>query len=321
MKTIFVTGSAGFIGFHTSQRLLEEGYGVIGIDDLNPYYDPTIKRDRNAILRNYENFSFFQGDINNLDLLNTIQDEHHIDKICHLAAQAGVRYSLTHPLLYEQANIRGFINILEFARQQQIKDVVYASSSSVYGNTTMPKTGFSEKSSVNEPISVYGMTKRANELAAYAYHHLYGLNMTGLRFFTAYGPWGRPDMAYYKFVKAILNNEEIEVYNNGEMKRDFTYIDDIVDGILKALQQPYPYEIFNLGNSQTVKLLTFIETLEAALGKRAKKKYLQAYPGDLIETFADISHAKEKLGFIPSTDIETGLKKFVDWYKSYYHLS
>lgn len=315
---ILVTGSAGFIGFHVAKRLLERGENVIGIDNFNDYYAVSLKKDRNKLLANDKNYSFYEEDIINREKLEEIFASHRIDKICHLAAQAGVRYSLQNPSAYIRTNVEGFINVLEVSRKNQIKDIVYASSSSVYGNNPMPKNGFSEQDAVNQPISVYGMTKRANELTAYTYHHLYKMNLTGLRFFTAYGPWGRPDMAYFSFTKAILEGEPIEVFNHGKMKRDFTYIDDVVDGVLKALDKPYPYEVFNIGNSQTVELSYFISRIEKELGKKAILDMQALQPGDVVETFADISHAKEFLDFHPQTAIDEGIGRFVKWYKSYY---
>ena len=270
---VLVTGSAGFIGFHVTKRLLEDGVTVVGVDNLNNYYDPNLKKMRSALLERHKNYIFHQLDISEgNEVLDTL-GIYKFDKICHLAAQAGVRYSLDNPSLYIKANIDGFITLLEFARKQQIRDVIYASSSSVYGNNTMPKSGFSEEDSVNQPISIYGMTKRANELSAYTYHHLYQMHITGLRFFTAYGPWGRPDMAYYSFTKAIDEGKPITLFNHGKMRRDFTYIDDIVDGVVSALEKAYPLEVFNLGNSQTVELDEFIQSLEKHLGKKAVLNY------------------------------------------------
>lgn len=319
-QKLLITGSAGFIGFHVAKRLLEAGEQVIGIDNLNDYYDIQLKKDRNKTLKKYKNYTFYQVDIRDREKLRDVFGKGKIDKICHLAAQAGVRYSLTNPLAYEETNIKGFLHVLELARQYNIIDIIYASSSSVYGGNTMPKGGFGEKDAVNMPISVYGATKRADELLAYTYHHLYGMNCTGLRFFTVYGPWGRPDMAYYSFANAIRDNKPIEVFNNGDMRRDFTYVDDIVDGVISALEKHYPYEIFNLGNSRPVQLGRFIEILEDKFGKETKKVYKPMQPGDLYETFANVDHAKEKLGFEAKTGIEDGLRKFIDWYTSYYHL-
>lgn len=317
---IIITGSAGFIGFHVAKKLLEEGITVIGIDNMNDYYDPSLKEARNKILQQYTSYIFYQIDITDNQALETIFKNHSINKICHLAAQAGVRYSLENPYIYVDVNIKGFLNILELAKKYGVKDIVYASSSSVYGNNDMSEGGFSEKDEVSKQISLYGVTKRANELLAYTYHHLYQLNLTGLRFFTVYGPWGRPDMAYFSFTKAILESHPINVYNFGKMKRDFTYIDDVVDGVIKALENPYPYEVFNIGNSHTVELKYFIACIEKEIGKKAIIDYQPLQPGDVLETFANISHAKEMLGFTPTTKIEEGLRKFVQWYKDYFHI-
>jgi UDP-glucuronate 4-epimerase len=317
-KIILVTGSAGFIGFHVSKRLLVEGYSVIGIDNLNDYYDVELKKKRNGILLKNPRYVFKKLDITDQYSLNKILSGYKIQKICHLAAQPGVRYSLSKPFLYEQVNVKGFLSVLEFAREFNIKDVVYASSSAVYGNCPMPKDGFSEADLVNQPISLYGATKRADELMAYAYHNLFGLNCVGLRFFTVYGPWGRPDMAYYSFVKSIMEGKTIDVYNFGKMKRDFTYIDDIVDGIIACLEKTFSYEIFNLGNSHTVKLGYFINCLERILNKKAVINYLPLQKGDLLETYANINNAREQLSFDPKVSIEEGLESFVEWYRLYY---
>lgn len=320
-KKILLTGSAGFIGFHVARKLLSLGEAVIGIDNLNDYYDPDLKIARNELLIKHKNYTFYQSDIRDWDSLREIFAKEKIDSICHLAAQAGVRYSLVNPFVYEETNNKGFLHILECAKTHKIQNIIYASSSSVYGGNIMSKGGFSETDSVDRPISVYGATKRANELLAYTYHHLYNMHLTGLRFFTVYGPWGRPDMAYFSFVKAIYEEKAIEIFNNGKMKRDFTYIDDIVDGVIAALDKAYPYEIFNLGNSHPVELEKFIKILEKKVGKSAKKIHKPMQPGDLLETFANTTHAKEKLGFEASTNIEEGLEKFVAWYMSYYNLT
>jgi len=315
-ETILVTGAAGFIGFHTAKALLERGQQVVGCDNFVPYYDVRLKKDRVHNLQKYPNFSFVRLDICDFPKLKSLFHQHTITRICHLAAQAGVRYSLTNPFAYQKANLEGFLNIIECARKFEVKNFVYASSSSVYGGNT--KTPFAVEDDVSRPISLYAATKKANELMAYTYHHLYGLPTTGLRFFTAYGPWGRPDMALFKFTKAILKDEEIEVYNFGKMKRDFTYIDDVVQGILKSLDMPSAYEIFNLGNSNTVELTYFIECLEKVLGKKARKKLCPIQPGDVPETVADIRHSTEKLGFEPRVKIEEGIERFVAWYHDYY---
>lgn len=316
-KTILVTGSAGFIGFHTSKKLLEEGNVVIGIDNLNNYYDPLLKTKRNKLLLKNKNYFFHKINICDIPKLKKVFNKYKIDQVCHLAAQVGVRYSLTHPSIYERTNIKGFINIMECIKQKDIKDVIYASSSSVYGDSRMPKKGFSEKSTITRPISIYGATKKADELISYYYHKLYGINCTGLRFFTVYGPWGRPDMAYFNFAKAITENKQIDVYNYGKMRRDFTYIDDIVVGIIASLKQHYPFEIINLGNSKTVKLIDFINSIEIALGRKAKLNFCGLQPGDMKETYANINKARRLLKFHPTTDIKTGIVKFIDWYKEY----
>lgn len=317
-KTILVTGSAGFIGYHVTKNLLERGDSVVGLDNLNDYYDVSLKKTRNAELLHHDAFTFYEADITDVSRMHEIVKKHSFDKICHLAAQAGVRYSLINPLLYEKVNVGGFLTILEIARTYEIKDIIYASSSSVYGNNPMPETGFSENDEVNNQVSLYGVTKRANELMAAAYHSLYGLNLTGLRFFTAYGPWGRPDMAYFLFTKSILEEKPIQVFNNGKMKRDFTYIDDVVSGIISALDKAYPLEIFNLGNSHTVLLSHFIEILEKELGKKAVIDHKPLQKGDVLGTYANIDHAKDRLGYHPEISIEEGIRRFAQWYLTYY---
>ncbi len=319
-KTILVTGSAGFIGFHVTKKLLETGNKVIGIDSLNNYYEPKLKKDRNKILLESKNYKFYKLNLKNEKELKKIFTENKIDKICHLAAQAGVRYSLENPLSYEESNLKGFINIMECARHFKIKDFVYASSSSVYGKNKMDKNGFKESEEVNQPISLYAATKKANELIAYNYHHLFGINCTGLRFFTVYGPYGRPDMAIYIFTKNILAGKSIDVYNNGKMFRDFTYVGDIVDGIIKSLEKSYPYEIFNLGDSDTIELKYLITNIEQNLKQKAKINFKPIQPGDVEKTFANISKAKKMLGFNPKTKIEEGVKNFIEWYKDYYKI-
>lgn len=314
MATILLTGSAGFIGFHTTKRLLDAGDYVIGIDNFNNYYDPSLKEKRNKILEKYSNYKLYRGDISDLELIKKIFSENSINKVCHLAAQAGVRFSLQEPYRYTQSNITGFLCVLNEAKNFGVKDFVFASSSSIYGNQkTAP---FLEEKKTDEPLSLYAATKKANELMAYTYHHLYGMNCTGLRFFTVYGPESRPDMAMYSFAKAIINKHPIQVFNNGEMKRDFTYVDDIVDGILKALEYSYPFEIFNLGSSQPIKLSYMIDVLEREIGQNAIKEFLPIQPGDVSETFADISKAKEKLGWSPNTSFENGVKDFISWFRN-----
>lgn len=319
-KTILVTGSAGFIGFHVTKKLLETGNKVIGIDSLNNYYEPKLKKDRNKILLESKNYKFYKLNLKNEKELKKIFTENKIDKICHLAAQAGVRYSLENPLAYEESNLKGFINIIECARHFKVKDFIYASSSSVYGKNKMDKKGFKESDEVNQPISLYAATKKANELIAYNYHHLFGINCTGLRFFTVYGPYGRPDMAIYIFTKNILAGKSIDVYNHGKMFRDFTYVGDIVDGIIKSLEKSYPYEIFNLGDSDTIELKYLITNIEQNLKQKAKINFKPIQPGDVEKTFANISKAKKMLGFNPKTKIEEGVKNFIEWYKEYYKI-
>ena len=315
---ILVTGAAGFIGFHLSKTLLERGTGVIGIDNLNPYYDPKLKRARLEILRSYENFTFYEMDIKDLEGLRDLFQKNHIDAVCNLAAQAGVRHSLKDPFSYQKSNLEGFLNLLEMARNHKVENFVYASSSSVYGKNK--KVPFSVDDRVDNPISLYAATKKANELMAHAYSHLYGVPCTGLRYFTVYGPWGRPDMALFLFTDAILNNRPINVYNHGNMKRDFTYIDDIVTGTIAAIDRPVPYEVFNLGNSDTIGLLEFIAIIEEVLGRKAEKILLPLQPGDVAETSADIEKSKEMLGFEPKTSLREGIGKFVEWYRDYYNI-
>jgi UDP-glucuronate 4-epimerase len=316
MTEILVTGSAGFIGFHVSKHLLDRGDSVIGYDNLNHYYDPTLKRARLKLLSRYPNFKFYRANLENKKKMDTVFKEHVPDKVCHLAAQAGVRYSIEDPDAYIRSNIVGTQNILEACRNFDVTDLVYASSSSVYGGNT--KIPFSEKDPVDHPIALYAATKRANELQAHVYSHLFGLNTTGLRFFTVYGPYGRPDMALFKFTKNILENKPIEVYNHGKMERDFTYIDDIVRGTVAAIDRPFRNEVFNLGNNKPIKLTYFIELIEKVLKKKAKKKLLPMQEGDVPRTCADIDHAKELLGYDPKVSIEDGVKNFLVWYQDYY---
>jgi len=316
-KTILVTGSAGFIGFHISKALLERGDNVIGIDNFNTYYNPQLKEDRNNALNKYRGYKLYRADIKDKHIIDQIFRNEPIDVICHLAAQAGARYSIEHPGEYIQSNVEGTVNIFEAARTHKVQDIIFASSSSVYGNNPVP---WSESQEVNMPINPYGATKRASELLAYTYHHLYGLNMTMLRFFTVYGPWGRPDMAYFKWANAIAKDQPIDVYNNGKMKRDFTYVEDIVQGALAAIDNPKPYEIYNLGNHRAEEIGAMIKLIEQNLGKEAKKNLLPMQPGDFLENFADISKAKKDLGFEPKTSLEHGIKKFVEWYKDYYKI-
>ncbi len=315
-ETILVTGSAGFIGFHLSKELLKRGYTVLGVDNLNPYYDVNLKRARLKILNPYEEFRFYEADIQNLGALKAIFNEHRITRICNLAAQAGVRHSLKDPFSYQKSNLEGFLNILELAREHRVQNLVYASSSSVYGNNT--KSPYSVDDRVDHPISLYAATKKANELMAHAYSHLFGIPCTGLRYFTVYGPWGRPDMALFLFTDAILNKRPITVYNYGKMRRDFTYIDDIIDGTIRAIERPVAYDLFNLGNSDSVGLMDFIRIIEEELGREAEKKMMPLQPGDVPETVADIQRSRECLGFNPLTPLREGIRAFLAWYREYY---
>ena len=314
---ILVTGGAGFIGFHLSKKLLERGNEVLIVDNFNDYYDPQIKRDRvKELEKQFDNFKIFEVDISDYKKSEKIFKENKIDKVCNLAAQAGVRYSLTNPFAYVNSNIVGFVNLLELCRHNNVKDFIYASSSSVYGNNK--ELPFSEDDRVDQPISLYAASKKSNEEMAYAYHHLFGLNCTGLRFFTAYGPWGRPDMALFKFVKSISKGEAIDVYNNGNMSRDFTYIDDIVLGAVSAIDKSYPYEIFNLARGESISLLDFIKEIENNLGMVAKKNMLPLQPGDVPETSAKIDRARKMLDYNPQTSVVEGIKNFVNWYNNYF---
>ena len=315
-KTTLVTGAAGFIGFHVAKSLLEKGERIIGIDNLNPYYDVSLKKDRLEQIKSDPRFTFYHEDIKNIDALKRIFSGHHIDRICNLAAQAGVRYSIQNPFAYEESNLKGFLNLLEMARKFPVENFVFASSSSVYGNNK--KLPFSIEDNVDTPISLYAATKKANELMAHAYSHLFEIPLTGLRYFTVYGPWGRPDMALFLFTKAILAGRSIDIYNFGKMKRDFTYIDDIVDGTISALNRPFRYKIFNLGNSKTVELMELIKIIEEELGVEAKKNFLPLQPGDVPETYADIESTAKFLGFKPKTSIRVGIRKFLTWYRGYY---
>jgi len=314
--TILVTGSAGFIGFHLSKQLLENGHAVLGVDNLNPYYDVNLKRARLEILKPYDSFRFFSADIQDYEALKDIFKKHRVTKICNLAAQAGVRHSLKDPFSYQKSNLQGFLNILELARKYRVDNLVYASSSSVYGKNK--KIPYRIEDRVDHPISLYAATKKSNELMAHAYSHLFDIPCTGLRYFTVYGPWGRPDMALFLFTDAILNNRPITVYNHGHMRRDFTYIDDIVDGTVRALDRPVPYDLFNLGNSDSVGLMDFIRVIEEELGQEAEKEMMPLQPGDVPETVADIQRSRECLGFSPSTPLRAGIRAFLMWYRDYY---
>lgn len=311
-KRILVTGAAGFIGFHVAQKLSERGDFVVGCDNFNSYYSPELKKKRAELLR-AKGVEIFSGDICDLPFLQETVRGQQITHILHLAAQAGVRYSLKNPHAYVDANLSGFVNILEVCREFAGIKLIYASSSSVYGlNTKVP---FSEKDQTDRPASFYGATKKANELMAHSYHHLFQIPVTGLRFFTVYGPWGRPDMAYYSFTDAIERGLPIQVYHFGKMQRDFTYIDDVVSGTIAAVDLGAACETFNLGNHQPVELMHFIHVLEQSLGKKAVLEYLPLQPGDVLATYADIDHSSEKLGFSPKTTIEEGIPKFVEWYR------
>lgn len=335
--TVFVTGCAGFIGFHYALKLLKlENYNIIGVDNLNAYYDTKLKEDRLSILKKYSNFTFYKISLEDKANLDKIFGENQIDYVINMAAQAGVRHSLTDPYSYINSNIVGFMNLLECCRHNNVKHLVFASSSSVYGlNTKMP---FSVKDNVDHPISLYAATKKSNELMAHTYSYLYNLPCTGLRFFTVYGPFGRPDMALFKFTKAILEDRPIDVYNYGKMERDFTYVDDICEGMFRVMHlipKPNsnwdsnrpdpsssicPYKIYNIGNNNSVSLEYFIEVLERCLGKKAKKNYMGIQPGDVPKTYADIDDLTKDTGFIPKTSIEEGIPKFVQWYMDYYNI-
>ena len=331
---VLVTGAAGFIGFHLTRRLLDEGLRVTGIDNLNPYYDVRLKQDRLARLTPRRGFRFVQGDLADREAVARLFAEQRFDAVVNLAAQAGVRYSLENPHAYVDANIVGFVNVLEGCRHGGVAHLVFASSSSVYGaNTQMP---FSVHHNVDHPVSLYAATKKANELMAHTYSHLYGLPCTGLRFFTVYGPWGRPDMALFLFTRAILAGEPIRVFNHGRMQRDFTYIDDIIEGVVRVLfrvpvgdpewraeapdpgTSDAPYRLYNIGNNQPVALLDFIGKIEAALGRSAVKEMLPLQAGDVPATYADIEDLAREAGFRPTTTIDEGIRRFVAWYREYY---
>ncbi len=349
MKVVLITGAAGFIGFHTVMRMLNEGYKVVGLDNINDYYDVELKYGRlgeSGIERSkiewnkpvnstlYSNYTFYRTQLEDTEMINSIFKNEKFAIVIHLAAQAGVRYSLINPHAYTQSNITGFLNILEACRNHKPQQLLYASSSSVYGsNTQMP---FSEDDNVDHPVSLYAATKKANELMAHTYSHLFDIPTTGLRFFTVYGPWGRPDMAIFLFVKAISEGKPIDVFNNGEMMRDFTYIDDIVDGIYGLVKQgaapddnlndesarsTTPFRIFNIGNSKPEPLMEFIQEIEIALGLKAEKTMLPIQPGDVVKTWASTKKLNQAIGYQPKTSISDGIKRFVEWYKQFYQLN
>lgn len=331
---ILVTGAAGFIGYFMSQYLLKVGYTVIGIDNLNDYYDVQLKKDRLNNLDKYCNFTFYKADLKDKQTIDKLFEEHKPQYVINLAAQAGVRYSLKNPYAYIDSNVVGFMNILEACRNYPVKHLLYASSSSVYGGNKIAP--FSTGHNVDHPVSLYAATKKTNELMAHSYSHLYNIPTTGLRFFTVYGPWGRPDMAYFSFTRDMLSDKTIDVYNHGTMERDFTYIDDVVAGIYRLIDKVpraiedwdestddvsrsfAPYKIYNIGNSSPIKLMKFINALESALGMEANKNYMDMQPGDVLRTYADVDDLERDIDFRPNTSIEDGLKKFVEWYKEYY---
>lgn len=317
-ETILITGTSGFIGFHVAKKLLDEGYKIIGFDNENDYYDVNLKIARRKILEQFPNFIFFKGNLQNLKDLERVFKNNKINKVVNLAAQAGVRYSLINPYAYIQSNIVGFHNLIELAKQYQIENFIYASSSSVYGKNN--KQPFSIKDKVDHPISLYAATKKSDELIAHVYSHLFGLPTIGLRFFTVYGPRGRPDMAMLIFADKIMKGEAIDVFNNGDMRRDFTYIDDIVDGVIKAIHLKSKYEIFNLGSDNPVELEYMISLLEKELGTQAQKNYLPLQPGDIPSTSADIEYTKQKLRREPKYKIEKGIENLIKRYKKFYQI-
>ena len=332
---VLVTGAAGFVGFHCVQQLLQRGEQVLGYDNLNDYYDPALKRARLAQLEGRPGFRFEHADLADKAALAAIFAEWQPEIVLNLAAQAGVRYSLQNPQAYVDSNLTGFVNLLECCRHHPVRHLVFASSSSVYGANT--KVPFAVADSTDHPVSLYAATKKANEALAHSYSHLFGIPMTGLRFFTVYGPWGRPDMAYFSFTKAIFEGREIDIFNHGDMERDFTYIDDIASGVIRTMDRvpqadpdwsgdppvlgrsSAPYRLYNIGNHSPVKLMRFIEVLEQLVGRPARKRFQPMAPGDVHRTCADVSDLSRDVGFEPATPIETGLARFVDWYKTYYN--
>ena len=335
-EKILVTGGAGFIGFHLSELLLNKNYEVVGIDNMNDYYDIRLKEGRLDILNKYDNYTFYKMDLKDKESIDNLFEEYKFDYVINLAAQAGVRYSIENPYAYVDSNLIGFMNILEACRNYPVKHLLYASSSSVYGGNKVAP--FSTEHQVDHPVSLYAATKKSNELMAHTYSHLYKIPTTGLRFFTVYEPWGRPDMAYFSFTDAIMNDKSIKVFNHGKMERDFTYIDDIVEAIYKLLplapkanpewdelkdkqsESFAPYKVYNIGNNQPVQLEKFISVLEDKIGKKAVKNYMEMQPGDVVRTYSDTSDLEKAINFRPSTSIEEGLEKFANWYKEFYNI-
>jgi UDP-glucuronate 4-epimerase len=336
MDPVLITGAVGFIGFHVAQRLLKQGRDVVGIDSVNAYYDPALKEARRIELAKSKNFRFARVDVADRAAMSALFEEHRFPRVVHLAAQAGVRYSLLDPFAYVDSNLTGFATILEGCRHNGCRHLLYASSSSVYGlNTKMP---FSVHDNVDHPLSLYGASKKANELMAHAYAHLFGLPATGLRFFTVYGPWGRPDMAMWIFAKAILAGQPIKLFNNGNMRRDFTYVDDVVESVVRLIDRPAiadpafsgaspdpgsssaPWRVYNIGNNKPVELLEVVRLLEEAIGKKAKRELLPIQPGDVPATYADIDDLMRDVGFRPATSIADGIARFVEWYRAYHRL-
>ena len=315
-KKLLVTGAAGFIGYHLSKSLLKDGFDVYGLDNINDYYDVNLKYSRLNELKKFSNFNFYKLDISNYEDLSNVFKEINPNKVINLAAQAGVRYSIENPFAYMASNIVGFLNIIELCRHYSVEGLIYASSSSVYGGNK--KIPFSVEDRVDDPISFYAASKRSNELIANTYSHLYGLHTTGLRFFTVYGPWGRPDMAMFIFADKISRGEKIEVYNNGNMKRDFTYIDDIINGIRASIDKNYKCEIFNLGNNKSEELMHIVSSIENSLGKKALIDFKPIQPGDVKKTNANIDKSKKLLGYAPTVNVDFGIKKFISWYKDYH---
>ncbi len=335
-EKILITGASGFIGFHLAKLLLKNNYEVVGIDNMNDYYDIRLKEGRLEILKKYDNYTFYKIDLKDKESIDNLFEKYKFDYVINLAAQAGVRYSIENPYAYVDSNLIGFMNILEACRHYPVKHLLYASSSSVYGGNKVAP--FSTEHQVDHPVSLYAATKKSNELMAHTYSHLYKIPTTGLRFFTVYGPWGRPDMAYFSFTDAIMNDKPIKVFNHGKMERDFTYIDDIVEAIYKLLplapkanpewdelkdkqsESFAPYKVYNIGNNQPVQLEKFISVLEDKIGKTAVKNYMEMQPGDVVRTYADTSDLEKAINFRPSTSIEEGLEKFANWYKEFYNI-